>query len=92
MKTEGLFSKVTRERVSSNPGRRSGDGRLESAWGRKAGRNSDTGGKLHGRRRGGHRRARLGAHEPRFEEPKAQGSSGGSREPVQAKNRAGGRG
>ena len=28
-KTEGLFSKFTRERVSSNPGRRSGDGRLE---------------------------------------------------------------
>ena len=60
MKTEGLFSKVTRERVSSNPGRRSGDGRLESAWGRKAGRNRDSGEASHGRRQRTRRRARIG--------------------------------
>ena len=96
MKTEGLFRKITREGVSANQSRRIKDGWLgldQREERRKgSGRNSDAGGKLHGRRRGGHWRARIGAYRPRFEEPKAPGDGGGSREPVQAKNGASGRG
>ena len=78
VKTGGLFNKFTCERVTSNPGRKSRDGRLGSVLGKEekgggSGRHSDTGGKLHDRRRGGHRRVRLGAYGPRFEEPKTPG-------------------
>ena len=96
MKTGGLLSNFTREGVSATESRWIKDDRLRLDQGNERegddGRNSDTSSKLHGQRRGGHRCSRLGAYGPRFEEPKAPGDGGGSREPVQAKNGASGRG
>ena len=96
MKTGGHLSNFTREGVSATKSRWIKDDRLRLDQGNERegddGQNSDTGGKLHGRRRGGHRRAWLGAYGPRFEEPKAPGDEGGSCEPLQAKKAAGGEG
>ena len=92
--TEGLFSKVTRERVSSNRGRRSGDGRIGLALGKKEkGVWPSTVAPalaLHGCRRGARWSARFGGYNPRFEELRTPGSSGGEGEPAKANTVAGG--
>ena len=93
MRTERLFRKITREGVSANQSRRIKDGWLgldQREERRKgSGRNSDAGGKLHGRWRGGLWRARNTAYGPRFEEPRTPGVSWGEGE--LANGRYGGR-
>ena len=55
-----------------------------------AGQNSDVGGKLHCRRHGDHRSARLEAYGPWFGNPEAPGESWGGGELAQAITTAGG--
>ena len=94
MKTEGLLSYLTSEEVPDVLGRWIKDGWLgldQREERRKgSGRNSDAGGKLHGRRRGGHRSARPEAYGPRFGNPEAPGESWGGGELGQGKEVAGG--